>query len=177
MSKIGKNPVLVPQGVEVKIEDTCVKVKGPKGQLTQDIVPFVSVAMEKNEIKIIKDETEKQSDAFQGLMQRLVSNMVTGVTEGFQKQLEINGVGYRASANAKELTLIVGFSHDVNFPIPEGISITVEKNVITVAGFDKQKVGQVAANIRRIKPPDPYKNKGIKYVGEYLIKKAGKKGV
>ncbi len=178
MSKIGKKPVKIPQGVDVKIEADKVIVKGPKGQLEQFIVPMVKVVKENNEVKVLKlDEKNRKSKAFQGLMQRLITNMVIGVTQGFSKQLEINGVGYKAQVQGKNLVLSVGFSHDVVFPIPEGIDIKVEKNIITVSGIDKQKVGQVAVDIRRIKPPDPYKHKGIKYVGEYLIKKVGKKGV
>lgn len=177
MSKIGKVPVPIPQGVDIKLNDAFITVKGPKGQLEQHIVPHIDIKIKDNMISVQKKEDTRESDAFQGLMQRLISNMVTGVTNGFQKQLEINGVGYRAQMKGQDLILNVGYSNEVTYTPMTDISITVDKNVITVSGIDKQKVGQVSAEIRNIRRPDPYKHKGIKYVGEHLIKKVGKKGV
>ncbi len=177
MSKIGKVPIPIPQGVDVQIKDNIVSVKGTKGRLEQAVVPGVDIEVKDNVISVIKKDETKQSDAFQGLMQRLISNMVNGVTSGFQKQLEINGVGYRAQMNGNDLILYVGYSNEVTYKPMSDVTVSVEKNIITVSGIDKQKVGQVSAEIRNIRKPDPYKHKGIKYVGEYLIKKVGKKGV
>jgi len=177
VSKIGKVPVTIPEKVEVTINKDNVVIKGPKGELQQAIAPLVDVKKNDQQIEVVKKEDTKRSDAFQGLMQRLIANMVTGVTEGYEKQLEINGVGYRAQMKGNNLILNVGYSNEVTFTPPSDISISVDKNVITVKGIDKQQVGQTAAKIRKIREPDPYKHKGIKYVGEYLIKKVGKKGV
>ncbi len=174
MSRIGKQPVAIPSGVEVKVEDGRLIVK--KGNLSQEIEfgNRVNVKIEDNKIIFSPVGEDKQSRAFWGTYRALANNAVEGLTKGFEKKLEINGVGYRAQLKGKELELQLGFSHPVIYPIPEGIQITVEKNIITVKGHDKQKVGQVAAEIRSFRPPEPYKGKGVKYVDEVIIRKAGK---
>ncbi len=174
MSRIGKQPVAIPSGVEVKIEDGKLIVK--KGNLSQE-VEFgnrVKVEIKDNSIVFSPVGEDKQSRAYWGTYRALTNNAIEGLTKGFEKKLEINGVGYRAAVKGKELELQLGFSHPINYPIPEGIQITVEKNIITVKGHDKQKVGQVAAEIRSFRPPEPYKGKGVKYVDEVIIRKAGK---
>ncbi|BCD67374.1 50S ribosomal protein L6 [Nitratiruptor sp. YY09-18] len=174
MSRIGKQPVAIPSGVEVKMEEGKLIVK--KGNLTQE-VDFgnrVKVKIDNNQIIFEPAGEDKQSRAFWGTYRALTNNAIKGLVEGFEKKLEINGVGYRAQVKGKELELQLGFSHPINYPIPEGIQITVEKNIITVKGHDKQKVGQVAAEIRSFRPPEPYKGKGVKYVDEVIIRKAGK---
>ncbi len=175
MSRIGKQLTAIPAGVELKVEDGVISVKGPKGQLTQKLHPSVSV--EKNDktvsIKVI-NEADKSQRALWGLFGSLVKNMIIGVTEGYTVKLEINGVGMKAAAAGKKLILNVGFSHPVEYVIPDGTAIAVEGNVISVSGIDKQLVGETAAQIRKIKKVEPYKGKGIKYVGEKYIKKAGK---
>ncbi len=175
MSRIGKNPINIPTGVEVKVENNEVIVKGPKGTLKQQLHPVVSLVIENNSILVkIGNESDKSQRAIWGLFGSLVTNMVKGVTEGFVKKLEINGVGMKYAVAGKKVNLNVGFSHPVEFDIPEGIDIVVEGNVMTVSGIDKQLVGEVAAQIRKIKKVEPYKGKGIKYLGEQYIKKAGK---
>lgn len=175
MSRIGKNPISIPNGVEVKIENPTIEVKGPKGLLTQIIHPLVKVEQIENSLVLkVVDENDRTQRALWGLFGSLIKNMITGVTKGFTKQLEINGVGMKAAVSGKKLILNVGFSHPVEFLIPQDINITVEGNVITVSGIDKQLVGEIAAQIRKIKKVEPYKGKGIKYVGEQFIRKAGK---
>jgi large subunit ribosomal protein L6 len=175
MSRIGKQPIDIPEGVEVKIDDQKITIKGPKGELSQEIHPQVLVTQKDKIIKIeVKDPEEKSQRALWGLFQRLISNMIEGVTKGYEKKLEIIGVGYKAALQDKNLILNVGYSHPVNFAIPQGIEVKVEKNIISVAGIDKQQVGQVAAQIRSIRKPEPYKGKGIKYVDEVVQRKAGK---
>ena len=176
MSRIGKKPIPVPEKVEIKYTDRLLTVKGPKGALTQEIHPYVDIDVADNQInvKIITDE--RHANAYQGLVRSLVNNMVTGVTAGFTRVLEVNGVGYRVETTGKALTLHVGYSSPVNFFLPEGITAEVEKNNIKLSGIDKQKVGQAAASIRKIRPTEPYKGKGIKYVEERIIRKAGKSG-
>ena len=180
MSRIGKQPIQIPDKVEVKIEDDLVIVKGPKGELRQKLVPEVKVEMKDRELRVdIENKNAKKEKSLWGTFRQLINNMVVGVSAGFEKQLEINGVGYRAEVKGKELVLSVGYSHPVNFKIPDGIDIKTEKNIITVSGIDKQLVGETAARIRRIRKPEPYKGKGIKYVDEVIRRKAGKqaKGV
>jgi len=175
MSRIGKNPISIPAGVDVKVDGSVIEVKGPKGVLTQAIHPLVVIEKVEDAVVIkIKDETDRFQRALWGLFGSLVRNMVLGVTEGFTKKLEINGVGMKAAVSGKNLVLNVGFSHPVNFIIPESTNISVEGNVITVTGTDKQVVGETAAQIKKIKKVEPYKGKGIKYVGETVIRKAGK---
>lgn len=175
MSRIGKKPIVVPAGVEVKLNGSVLSVKGPKGELFQEIHPKVSIEQKDNEINIaVKDTENKLQKSLWGLFRKLVANMVTGVTEGFSKQLEVNGVGFRAEIKGNNLHLQLGFSHPIDYKIPEGIEIKVEKNLITVSGKDRQVVGQTAAEIRGLKKPEPYKGKGIKYVEETIIRKVGK---
>ena len=175
MSRVGKKPLTIPDKVDLKVEDGVILVKGPKGELSLVLHPRVELKIEDNELTVtVKNPEDVKDKALWGLFRRLIGNLVTGVTEGFEKKLEINGVGYRASAAGKILKLEVGFSHDVNFEIPEGIDVNLEKNIITISGIDKQLVGEVAASIRRVRKPEPYKGKGIKYVDEIIRRKAGK---
>jgi len=175
MSRIGKKPISVPSGVEVKIDGRKVVVRGPKGTLDLEIHPHVEASLADGFVIVkVEDETDVSDRALWGLFVRLINNMITGVTAGFERKLEINGIGFKVALQGKILKLDVGFSHEVNFPTPDGINITVEKNVITVAGIDKQLVGETAAQIRRIKKPEPYKGKGIKYLEETIQRKAGK---
>jgi large subunit ribosomal protein L6 len=177
MSRIGKNKIEIPKGVEVKKEGNNIKVKGPKGELSQETRPEVEISIKENEITVSPKIKTKQTNAYWGLTRALLANMVKGVTEGFEKKLEIRGVGYRASMEGEKLVLKVGFSHLVNIEKPEGIDFSVDKNIITVSGINKQKVGQMAAKIKKVRPPDAYKGKGIRYLGEEVKKKEGKKAV
>ncbi len=175
MSRIGKNPITIPQGVEVTVNDNKVTVKGPKGTLTEEFLNDVKV--EVVEGKIIVSLVNENASNIHGLTRSLINNMVVGVTEGFQKELEINGIGYRAQKQGNKVVLTLGFSHPVEIEAPEGITIDVpSQNSIVVKGINKQLVGQVAANIREYKLPEPYKGKGIKYVGEHIRRKEGKAG-
>ncbi|OGY44396.1 MAG: 50S ribosomal protein L6 [Candidatus Buchananbacteria bacterium RIFCSPHIGHO2_02_FULL_40_13] len=175
MSRIGKQQIKIPSGVEVKADDKVVIVKGPKGELKQIIHPFVTIEVNGDLAVIkVKDENNKQQRALWGLFASLLNNMIIGVTQGFSKQLEINGVGFKALAAGRKLNLNVGFSHPVEYNIPEGIEVKTEGNLITITGIDKQLVGEITAQIRKIKKPEPYKGKGLKYVGEEIKKKAGK---
>ena len=175
MSRIGKNPIAVPQGVEVKIDDHIVTVKGPKGTLSQEFLKDVNIEM--NDNNIVVTLVNEKAGNIHGLTRTLIANMVTGVTEGYEKALEINGVGYRAQKQGDKLVLTLGYSHPVEVEAPEGITIDVpSQNSIIVKGIDKQLVGQVAANIREYRLPEPYKGKGIKYAGEHIRRKEGKAG-
>jgi len=177
MSRVGKRPIPVPDAVQVSIEGNRIKVKGPKGELKYEFHPRLEVKVEDGAIVVRRPNDEKLLRSLHGLTRTLIANMVTGVTEGFQKSLEIVGVGYRANVSGRELELSLGYSHPVIFRIPEGIEITVDRQTrIDVKGIDKQLVGQVAANIRALRPPEPYKGKGIKYVDEVIHRKAGKAG-
>jgi len=175
MSRIGKKPIEIPSGVDVKIENDSIVVKGPKGMLSRKIRPEIGVELKDKEIRVYPKLETKETNAFWGLTRQLIFNMVKGVVSGFEKQLEIQGIGYRASLEGKDLVLEVGFSHPVKVAAIDGISFSVNKNVITVSGIDKELVGNVAAKIRKIKPAEPYKGKGIRYLGEEIIRKAGKK--
>lgn len=176
MSRIGKQEILIPEGVEVKVNGTKVEVKGPKGSLKMNALPEILIEKKDNVINFTsKDSDDLKSKAYWGLTRTLVSNMVEGVSKGFEKKLEINGVGFKVRVEGKKLILDVGFSHSVEIEAPEGIEFTTEKNVITVSGIDKGLVGQVSAQIKRVRPPEPYKGKGIKYVGEIIRRKVGKK--
>jgi large subunit ribosomal protein L6 len=176
MSRIGKKAVTVPSGVTANIEGGTLKVKGPKGALQLVIDDNVSVAMDKGSIKVDPKNETKRARAMWGTSRALINNMMTGVTKGFEKKLEITGVGYRAAVAGKQLQLSLGYSHDVNYPIPEGITIATPKPTeIVVSGIDQRKVGQVAAEIREYRPPEPYKGKGVKYSDEYIFRKEGKK--
>ncbi len=175
MSRIGKKPIDIPEKVDVKIDNNKISVKGLKGELSLDVHPLVQISQKDNQILVtVKNSEDKEQASLWGLSRTLVNNLITGVTEGFSKQLEINGIGFKAQLKGDKLVLNVGFSHPVEYSIPEGIQINVEKNIITISGIDKQKVGQVAAEIRAIKKPEPYKGKGIKYIDEVIRRKAGK---
>lgn len=177
MSRIGKNPVVIPAGVEVKVADgNLVTVKGPKGTLERQLPAQMGIAIEGNEVIVTRPNELKQMKSLHGLTRTLINNMVVGVSEGFTKTLEINGVGYRAAKSGKELNLTLGYSHPVVMVDPEGIESSVEGNTIIIKGIDKEAVGQYAANIRFKRPPEPYKGKGIKYQDEHIIRKVGKTG-
>jgi large subunit ribosomal protein L6 len=176
MSRIGKRAVAVPSGVTANVEGQTVKVKGPKGALQFVLDDNLSAKLEGNALTIEKRNESAQAKSMWGTSRTLVNNLMTGVTKGFEENLEITGVGYRAAAQGKTLNLQLGFSHDVNYPIPEGITIATPKPTeIKITGMDKQKVGQVAAEIRGYRPPEPYKGKGVKYAGEFIFRKEGKK--
>jgi large subunit ribosomal protein L6 len=175
MSRIGKQLITIPAGVTVTLNGQHVSVKGPKGELSLDMHPRVIVTQADQSISVSVKDTDLQSDrALWGLTRMLIANMIIGVTTGFEKKLEINGVGFKAALSGKTLVLNLGFSHPINFPIPDGITIAVDKNVVSVSGIDKQLVGETAAVIRRYKKPEPYKGKGIKYSDEVIRRKAGK---
>lgn len=176
MSRIGKKPVAIPSGVTVTLNGTDLTVKGPKGELAMSFVPEVVVAQEENAIAIDPINKTKRARSMWGMQRTMVANMFEGVTNGYSKKLEINGVGYRAQAKGSILNLQLGFSHEVDFPVPEGVKIeTPDQTTVIVSGIDKQKVGQTAAKIREYRKPEPYKGKGIKYEGEYIFRKEGKK--
>jgi len=176
LSRIGKLPIEIPSGVTITVDSGDVTVTGPKGTLTQFITPAVTVKVEDGVFTVSPKDESKPARAQHGLMRALVNNMVTGVTKGFEKKLEVNGVGFRVATSNNELEMSLGFSHPVKYKAPEGVAITNDKMVITVSGIDKQKVGQVAAEIRALKKPEPYKGKGIKYADEVILRKAGKTG-
>lgn len=177
MSRIGKQLIIIPSGVTVTLQDGTATIVGPKGTLKHTLHPAVLPALNGAELSVsVENPDEKNQRALWGLSQRLLLNMVTGVTTGFQKQLEINGVGFKVALTGNTLTLNLGFSHPVIFDVPTGIQATVEKNTITIAGIDKQLVGETAARIRSLKKPEPYKGKGIKYANEVVRRKAGKAG-
>jgi large subunit ribosomal protein L6 len=176
MSRIGKKPVPLPKGVTASVDGQTVKVKGPKGELSVKLVPEVSATVDEHGITVSPDKSQDKAAQMWGLSRSLVSNLVTGVTVGFTQKLEIQGVGYRAAVQGKVLNLQLGFSHDVPYAIPPGITIVTEKPTsIAISGIDKQLVGQVAAEIRGWRPPEPYKGKGVRYEGEYVRRKEGKK--
>ena len=176
MSRIGKKPVVIPSGVTANIDNGVLTVKGPKGTLTMGLSEQVSYTVEDGSIAVKPVGQSKEARSHWGMQRTLVSNLVSGVTDGFTKVLEIKGVGYRAQVQGKKLKLQLGFSHDVDIDVPEGIEIkTPDNTTVEISGIDKQKVGQVAAEIRRWRKPEPYKGKGIKYRGEYIFRKEGKK--
>ena len=176
MSRIGKKPVTVPSGVTATVEGQTVKMKGPKGQLQFIVHDDVEVKFENGEVKVAPRIKTNRAQAMYGTARAQVANLVEGVTKGFEKKLEITGVGYRAALQGKNLQLALGYSHDVVYPIPEGIAIVTPKPTeIVITGIDKQRVGQVAAEIRGYRPPEPYKAKGIRHAGEYIFRKEGKK--
>ncbi|HIE57071.1 MAG TPA: 50S ribosomal protein L6 [Anaerolineales bacterium] len=178
MSRIGRMPVDVPQGVDVEIKGTFVRIKGPKGQLEHTFPADMDISMEGEQILVKRPSDERTHRALHGMTRALINNMVVGVSQGFEKTLEVNGVGYRAELKGKTLVLNVGYSHPVEIDPPEGITFDVDTRArrIKVMGYDKAEVGQVAANIRKVRPPEPYKGKGIKYLDEYIRRKAGKAG-
>lgn len=177
MSRIGKKPIAIPKGVTVKVDGAVVDVKGPKGQLRQPLPPGVTAAVEEGQLVTRKAADDRELDKFHGLARSLVANAVTGVTDGWKRELDIVGVGYRAEVKGKQVVMALGYSHPVVFDVPAGIDIVIDKQThITVTGVDRQLVGQVAANLRSLRKPDPYQQKGVRYMGEVLKKKAGKTG-
>jgi len=184
MARLGKRPVMIPDGVKISVVDGKVRVESGKGKMEHDLFPFIEVSVEGNKLYVKNKVSEKEkklfrkTEAFQGLIRKLIINMTVGLTTGFEKVLEMNGVGYKAEAKGKKLILNVGFSNPVELDIPEGLSVEVLKNTILfIRGMDIEKLGNYAATIRRICPPEPYKGKGIRYRGEYVRHKAGKTGV
>jgi large subunit ribosomal protein L6 len=176
MSRIGKLPIGIPSGVTITVDPDSLTVTGSKGTLKQFTMPGITVTQEDGQIVVTRSNDEPKIRAKHGLMRALLNNMVVGVSTGFSKQLEINGVGYRVALAGQDLKMQLGFSHEVVYHLPQGITAAVEQNKITISGIDKQQVGQVAAEIRALKKPEPYKGKGIKYVGERIIRKSGKSG-
>ncbi len=175
MSRIGKMPVKLPEGIQANIEDGFIIVKNSKGELKQKIHELVIVEIKDGNITVdVKNKDSKKEKAFWGLFRSLINNMVEGLEKGFEKKLEVNGVGYKVSVSGQKLVLNVGYSHSVEMEMPEGIKAEVEKNLITISGIDKQKVGEVSANIRKVRKPEPYKGKGIKYIDEIIRRKEGK---
>lgn len=177
MSRIAKKPILIPAGVEVKIEGQKAIVKSQKGEIQKDIRPEVKVEIKDGQIFVTSKIETKRTKSFLGLTRALLANMVKGLTEGYERKLEIEGLGFRAALEGADLTLNLGFSHPVKIKAPEGIKFSVEKNVISVSGVNKELVSQTAANIRKVRPPEPYKGKGIRYAGEVVRRKVGKKAV
>jgi large subunit ribosomal protein L6 len=178
MSRVGKQPVIVPSGVQVTLDEMKIEVKGPKGSLSRELHPLVKVTKEEDKLSVAPADDSLKARGLWGLFRSLIANMVTGVSQGYTKVLEINGVGYRAEATGAVLKLTLGFSHPVEFNLPEGIGAAVEKNtIITLSGIDKELLGQTAATIRAYRPPEPYKGKGIKYAEETIRRKVGKAGV
>lgn len=183
MSRVGKKPILIPEGVEVKIDGQKIMIKGPLGENSQDFRQEIKVELKEGKIFVLpqlpieKIEKDKQTKAFWGLTRALISNMVKGVIGGFEKKLEIAGVGFKAVIEGETLLLYVGYTHPIKIKIPQGIKISIEKNIVTVFGINRELVGQIAAVIRKAKPAEPYKGKGIKYVGEIIKRKVGKKVV
>jgi large subunit ribosomal protein L6 len=177
MSRVGNKPVDLPDGVDVKVEGSAVTVKGSKGELNRMFHERMGFDIDEGVVTVTRPDDTRESRALHGLSRALLHNMVVGVSDGFRKELEIQGVGYRASLKGRDIELLVGFSHPVVVEAPEGITFEVpEQTKIIVSGIDKEQVGQVAANIRKVRPPEPYKGKGIRYVGEYVRRKAGKAG-
>ena len=176
MSRIGKKPVAVPAGVTASLDGQTVKAKGPKGELFFTIPDLIAVEFKDGAFKVDPKDDSKLARSQWGMSRTMVSNILVGVTQGFEKRLEINGVGYKAAVAGKVVKLSLGYSHDVDYPIPEGITVVTPKPTeIVVSGIDKQKVGQVAAELRGYRPPEPYKGKGVRYAGEYILRKEGKK--
>ena len=175
MSRIGKKPIEIPEGVTVKIEDWIVTIKGPKGELSREFRPEIKIELKGSQIFVSPKIETKKTNAFWGLTRALLANMVKGVVDGYEKKLEISGLGYKAEMDEEGLSLKVGLTHPVKMKCPQGIKISTEKNIISVSGIDKQLVGLTASKIRRIKPAEPYKGKGIKYEGEVIRRKAGKR--
>ena len=174
MSRIGKKEITLPKGVEARYEGGAVMVKGPKGSLRTPVVAGIGVKVENNVVSFTRGDEEGKSRAFHGLMRALVGNMLTGVTQGFTRQLEINGVGYKAEIKGPKIVLSLGYSHPIEYQLPDGISAKVDKNFLILSGIDRQALGAATAKIRSFRPPEPYKGKGIKYIEETVLRKAGK---
>lgn len=177
MSRVGKKPISIPEKAKISYKDRVFTVQGEKGSLSRVIHPAVNLNIEDNSINVTIENEDRKTRALQGLTRSLVANMVTGVSSGFERVLEINGIGYRAEVNGKQIVLNLGYSHPINFDIPEGVSAIVEKNtILKLSGIDNEKLGHTAAAIRRLRPPEPYKGKGVKYAEEHIQRKAGKTG-
>lgn len=177
MSRVGKKPIPIPEKTKIDYKNRHITVQGAKGTLERTIPPVVDLEIDKDEIRVTCPDEKNATRALQGLTRSLVANMITGVSTGFERILEINGIGYRATLNGKTIVLNLGFSHPIDFELPDGVDAAIDRNnVIKLSGIDKEKVGQTAAAIRRLKPPEPYKGKGIKYAEEYIQRKAGKTG-
>ncbi len=177
MSRVGKKPILIPDKTKVLFKDGIVTVKGQKGTLARSVHPLINLEIKDGVMKVIMKEENRVSRSLQGLTISLVSNMLTGVTIGFERVLEMNGIGYRATLSGNHIVFNLGYSHPINFDLPKGISASIEKNnIIKLSGIDKEQLGQISAAIRRLRPPEPYKGKGIKYAEEYIHRKAGKTG-
>jgi large subunit ribosomal protein L6 len=176
MSRIGKKPVVVPSGVTISMKDGTVAIKGPKGELKKVLPEGVKVAVEKTQITVTRESDEGAIRARHGLVRALINNMIEGVTKGFERRLEINGVGYKAEVAGDKLNMSLGFSHPIAYALPKGVSAKVEKNVIVLSGSDRELLGQTAAKVRSFRPPEPYKGKGIKYMEEFIKRKVGKTG-
>ena len=178
MSRIGKMPIQVPKGVDVKIDGRSVRVKGPKGALSVNLLPGLDAAIEEGELKVTRQNEEAQTRSFHGLIRSLLANATTGVSDGWTKELDIVGIGYRAEKQGNDVVFNLGYSHPINFAVPDGIEIDVDAktNRVTVKGIDRQQVGQIAAEIRALRPPEPYKGKGVRYSTEKVRTKAGKQG-
>ncbi len=176
MSKIGKKSISIPEGVEIKIEKEKLEAKGPKGTLSLDLAKEIKIEIGEKELKVVKNKNSRNSQAFWGLYRSLINNMIEGVKNGFEKKLELQGVGFRMAIQGKKINLALGFSHPVEIEVPEGLEAKiVENNILSISGMDKQKVGQFAANVRSLKKVEPYKGKGFRYQGEKVRRKAGKK--
>ncbi|MDI3331522.1 MAG: 50S ribosomal protein L6 [Micrococcus sp.] len=176
MSRIGRLPITVPSGVDVTIDGATVSVKGPKGELNHQVPSPIEVSLEEGTLTVTRPNDERESRSLHGLTRTLIDNMIVGVTNGYEKQLEVIGTGYRVLAKGSDLEFALGYSHPVPVKAPEGIAFKVEGNKVTVSGIDKQRVGETAANIRKLRKPDPYKGKGVRYAGEVIRRKAGKAG-
>ncbi len=176
MSRIGKMPIAIPKGVQVTLKTGEITVKGPKGELHRALPTMVTVKTEGSQLVVTRDNDEQMSRARHGLVRALVNNMVTGVSVGFERKLEINGVGYRAEVAGDKITLALGYSHPVNYQLPKGISAKVDKNIVVLTGADRELLGHVAAKVRSFRPPEPYKGKGVKYIEETIKRKVGKTG-
>jgi large subunit ribosomal protein L6 len=176
MSRVGRKPVVIAAGVTVTLKDDNLTVKGPKGELKRQLPPLVTVKVEKGQVTVQRENDDPVTRARHGLVRALIQNMVEGVTKGFERRLEINGVGYRAEVKGEALNMALGFSHPVVFQLPKGVTAKVEKNVIVLSGVDKELVGHSAAKVRQFRPPEPYKGKGIKYAEEHIKRKVGKTG-
>jgi len=176
MSRIGKLPIQIPSGVTITVDSSVVTVVGPKGTLSQFVLPEVTIQIEDTTLTVRRNNDEKLARSQHGLMRALINNMIIGVTKGFEKKLELNGVGFRVSGGGNQIEMALGFSHPVKYQTKDDVNLTVERNLITVSGISKQQVGQVAAEIRALKKPEPYKGKGLKYIDEQIKRKAGKTG-
>lgn len=176
MSRVGKKPVSIPEKTKVSYKDRTVTVEGKNGTLKQEIHPAVDLKIEKDEIQVVMESDDRKTRALQGMTRSLVNNMILGVSQGFERDLEINGIGYRAEAKGKSILFNLGYSHPIDFVLPQGVSAKVDKNKVKLTGIDKQLLGETAARIRQLRPPEPYKGKGIKYAEEYIQRKAGKTG-